>query len=112
MRDDAPRRARLHARIAQFRAGAAALPWTLLASPTAIQPIVVGANAAALSLAAALESRGLWVPAIRPPTVPAGTARLRVSLSAAHTADDVETLLAALADVAADETATRAKAMR
>ena len=100
VRDDAPRRARLHAGIARFRAGARALPWALLDSPTAIQPIVVGTNDAALALAAALEARGLWVPAIRPPTVPAGTARLRVSLSAVHTAADVDELLAALAAVA------------
>jgi 8-amino-7-oxononanoate synthase len=101
IRDDAPRRARLTARIGQFRAGAAALPWTLLPSQTAIQPLVVGANDAALALAAALESRGIWIPAIRPPTVPKGTARLRVSLSAAHTMDDVDRLLAALAAIAA-----------
>jgi 8-amino-7-oxononanoate synthase len=96
VRDGAARRAQLQARIGQFRAGAAGLPWSLLPSPTAIQPLVVGASAAALELAEALWARGLWVPAIRPPTVPQGTARLRISLSAAHTEEDVAQLVAAL----------------
>ncbi len=100
IRDDAARRARLNARIAQFRAGAADLPWTSPPSPTAIQALVIGDGATALALAAALWERGLWVPAIRPPTVPAGTARLRISLSAAHSEDDVAQLLATLKDVA------------
>ncbi len=60
------------------------LPWQLLPSTTPIQPLVVGANADALALAAALWQRGFWMPAIRPPTVPVGTARLRITLSAAH----------------------------
>ncbi|HWI10001.1 MAG TPA: 8-amino-7-oxononanoate synthase [Burkholderiaceae bacterium] len=63
--------------------------WTLAESATAIQPLIVGDNEAALALSAALESRGLWVPAIRPPTVPVGSARLRITLSASHTEDDV-----------------------
>jgi 8-amino-7-oxononanoate synthase len=100
IRDGAPRRIRLAQRIAQFRDGARGLPWTLLPSTTAIQPLVVGANDAVVALADALRTRGLWVPAIRPPTVPAGTARLRVSLSAAHTAGDVDSLIAALHDAA------------
>ncbi|HPP54153.1 MAG TPA: aminotransferase class I/II-fold pyridoxal phosphate-dependent enzyme, partial [Thermoguttaceae bacterium] len=54
-----------------------------------IQPLIVGDNEAALALANALWERGLWVPAIRPPTVPKGTARLRISVSAAHTEDDL-----------------------
>jgi 8-amino-7-oxononanoate synthase len=94
-------RAALEARIAQFRAGAQALPWRLLPSRTAIQPLVVGDDAQAMALSAALWERGLWAPAIRPPTVPAGTARLRVSLSAGHTSAHVDTLLAALRDEAA-----------
>lgn len=89
-------RANLFARIAQLREGLAGLPWTLLASPTAIQPLIVGDNQAALALAKALWERGLWVPAIRPPTVPKGTARLRISLSAAHTAADIGSLVDAL----------------
>ena len=67
-----------------------------MASHTPIQPIMVGTNEAALSLSKALEERGLLVTAIRPPTVPAGEARLRVTLSAAHSAGDVDRLLAAL----------------
>ena len=100
VRDDAARRAQLVARIAQFRAGAAALPWARTDSPTAIQPLIVGADAAALALAATLWERGIWAPAIRPPTVPAGSARLRISLTAAHTEADVQRLLDALAAAA------------
>jgi 8-amino-7-oxononanoate synthase len=65
-------------------------------SPTAIQPVVVGANEQALAVAEALGHAGLLVPAIRPPAVPAGTARLRISLSAAHEENDVERLASAL----------------
>ncbi len=90
------RREHLHALIAQLRAACADLPWRLLPSDTPIQPLVVGENAAALALAEALRERGIWVPAIRPPTVAAGTARLRISLSAAHTREDVEQLTHAL----------------
>ncbi len=100
IRDGDDRRSRLDARIARFRAGARALPWNLLSSSTAIQPLVVGSNDATLALAEGLLARGIWVPAIRPPTVPAGTARLRVSLSAAHSEGDVDQLLAALAECA------------
>jgi len=96
IRDDTPRRRHLHALIARFRDGARALPWRLLPSGTAIQPLVVGASAAAVALSAQLAARGVWVPAIRPPTVPAHTARLRISLSAAHSEADVDALLAAL----------------
>lgn len=70
--------------------------WTLMLSDTAIQPLVIGANEAALSVAQQLAECGLLVPAIRPPTVPRGTARLRISLSAAHSEDDVWRLAAAL----------------
>ena len=93
-------RARLQAHIAQLRAGLAGLPWTLLPSETAIQPLIVGDNQAALQLADALRQRGLWTPAIRPPTVPKGSARLRISLSAGHTADDIERLITALKELA------------
>jgi 8-amino-7-oxononanoate synthase len=64
--------------------------------PSPIVPIVLGANDAALAASAHLLERGVWVPAIRPPTVPMGTARLRVTLSAAHTEDDVSLLVGAL----------------
>jgi 8-amino-7-oxononanoate synthase len=100
IRDDAGRRARLARSIAQFREGARDLPWPLLASPTAIQPLIVGDSREAMNVAGALRERGFWVPAIRPPTVPAGTARLRVSLSAAHTEDDVAALTTALHTIA------------
>ncbi len=72
------------------------LGWTLIDSPTPIQALVIGDNAAALALAAGLERRGIRVPAIRPPTVPAGTARLRVTFSGSHTPADVAQLLNAL----------------
>ncbi len=101
IRDDAPRRARLMHSIARFRDGARDLPWALLPSMTAIQPLIVGDSRAAVDIGNALRERGLLVPAIRPPTVPQGTSRLRVSLSAAHTEADVASLIAALHDVAA-----------
>ncbi len=98
--NDAPRRTHLLALIAQLREGLIGLPWRPLPSMTAIQPLVVGGNQETLDLAAALWDKGLWVPAIRPPTVPRGTARLRISLSAAHSRDDVEHLIAALRECA------------
>lgn len=70
--------------------------WTLMPSDTAIQPLLIGANEAALSVAQQLAERDLLVPAIRPPTVPRGAARLRISLSAVHSEDDVRRLAAAL----------------
>lgn len=94
--EGAARRAHLQTLIAQLQAGAAQLPWRLLPSPTAIQPLLVGANQDALHLAQQLWQQGIWVPAIRPPTVPPSTARLRISLSAAHTPAQVERLLTAL----------------
>jgi 8-amino-7-oxononanoate synthase len=87
----------LRARLAEVIAEQPALGWRLTDSATAIQPLIVGDNAAALALAAALDAQGLWVPAIRPPTVPVGTARLRITLSAAHSEADVLELVAALA---------------
>lgn len=92
-------RQQLFANIAQLRAGLADLPWRLMPSATAIQPLIVGDNAAALTLAKALWERGLWTPAIRPPTVPKDTARLRISLSAAHTAEDIASLVNALKEL-------------
>ena len=94
------RRAHLAALTEQLRSGLADTPWRLLPSPTAIQPIVVGDNHAVVALAEALYARGLWVPGIRPPTVPQGSARLRVSLSAAHTTQHVERLVATLRELA------------
>ncbi|WP_343711298.1 8-amino-7-oxononanoate synthase [Kosakonia radicincitans] len=90
------RRARLAALIARFRHGAAQLPMTLADSESAIQPLIVGDNARALRLAERLRQQGCWVTAIRPPTVPPGTARLRLTLTAAHLAEDIDSLLEAL----------------
>ena len=93
-------RASLMARIAQLRGGLAGLPWQLMPSASAIQPLIVGANEATVALSKALWERGLWVPAIRPPTVPKDTARLRISVSAAHTAADIDQLITALKELA------------
>ncbi len=90
------RRERLRELVAQLRAGVGERR-ELLPSETAIQPLMIGDNAAALDLARQLAERGVLVPAIRPPTVPAGTARLRISLSAAHESADVAKLVDALA---------------
>jgi 8-amino-7-oxononanoate synthase len=90
------RRAGLRARIAQLDAGLRLERWQRPVSTTAIQPIIIGANDEAMAAAARLHEQGLWVPAIRPPTVAVGTARLRVTLSAAHTEQDVAQLIAAL----------------
>nr|MBL8411190.1 8-amino-7-oxononanoate synthase [Dechloromonas sp.] len=93
-------RTTLMARIAQLRDGLAGLPWRLLPSATAIQPLIVGENEAAIRLSTALWERGLWLPAIRPPTVPPGTARLRISVSAAHTEADIARLVGTLKELA------------
>jgi 8-amino-7-oxononanoate synthase len=91
------RRERLRRHVAQLRAGLAGLDaGTLMESQTPIQPLLVGANDKAVRLSQALLERGLLVPAIRTPTVPAGTARLRITLSAAHGEDDVTRLVEAL----------------
>ncbi|WP_100638617.1 8-amino-7-oxononanoate synthase [Marinobacter salexigens] len=92
------RRAHLQGLIDRFRREAAALGYSLMSSCTPVQPIMVGDNWAALALSQALEERGLLVTAIRPPTVPAGEARLRVTFSAAHTHEDLVSLMQGLAD--------------
>lgn len=94
------RRERLRQLIARLQAGVAGLPWRLMPSDTPIQPLLAGGNAVALRLAEGLRERGILVPAIRPPTVPRGEARLRISLSAAHTLEDVDALLSALHELA------------
>jgi 8-amino-7-oxononanoate synthase len=88
----------LHERIGEFRR-ACARHAVATSSPTAIQPVIVGDSSRAVALSARLRERSLLVPAIRPPTVPDGTARLRVSLSAAHTREQVLALAAALGEV-------------
>ena len=89
-------RLRLQANIARFRDGAHARGLALMPSDTPIQPLRVGADADALAMAAALEARGYWVAAIRPPTVPEGSARLRITLNALHGDADIDGLLVAL----------------
>ncbi len=93
-------RQRLSANIQRFRAGAASLPWQLMGSESAIQPLIVGENAQAMALSRRLAEAGCWVSAIRPPTVPPGTARLRITLTAAHQPEDIDVLLEALHDAA------------
>ena len=94
------RRARLQTLIARLREGLGGFVrergWKLADSATPIQPLIVGDNKSALALSSALEANGLWVPAIRPPTVPQGSARLRLSLSAAHRDEDIDRLVAVL----------------
>ena len=93
----AARRERLRKHIVQLREGLAGLRLgTLMPSGTPIQPLLIGANADAVRLSQALLQRGLLVPAIRTPTVPVNTARLRITLSAAHSADDVAQLVETL----------------
>ncbi|KJK09338.1 8-amino-7-oxononanoate synthase [Pseudomonas alkylphenolica] len=98
LRSEHWRREHLAALIQQFRSGAEQIGLQLMDSFTPIQPILIGESARALRLSQMLRERGLLVTAIRPPTVPAGSARLRVTLSAAHSAAQVQLLLDALAD--------------
>ena len=98
LRAESWRRDHLNSLITRFRQGAAEIGLTLMDSPTPIQPILVGSSERALKLSAALRDRGVLVGAIRPPTVPAGSARLRVTFSASHSAAQVERLLDILAE--------------
>ena len=91
------RREHLQQLITQFRQGAQALGLNLIDSSTPIQPILIGDSGQAMAVAARLREQGILVGAIRPPTVPAGSARLRVTLTAAHSAEQVQQLLDALA---------------
>jgi len=90
------RRAQLQTLIATLRDGLKLQRWRLDPSPTPIQPLIIGGNEEAVRVSQHLREQGILVPAIRPPTVPQGTARLRISLSAAHSVADVERLVAAL----------------
>lgn len=96
VRNEGWRREKLKALIDRFRIGAEQLGLTLMDSPTPIQPLLIGDEGEALRLSDALLEQGILISAIRPPTVPEGTARLRITLSAAHSEDQVDRLLAAL----------------
>ena len=98
LRSEHWRREHLNALIKRFREGARAIGLELMDSATPIQPILIGDSARAMHLSQLLRERGLLVTAIRPPTVPAGSARLRVTLSAAHSSAQLELLLEALAE--------------
>ena len=101
---DDGRRTHLQHLIARLRSGLATglqgSHWRLSDSKTAIQPLQIGRNDEALAVMEGLRLHGLWVPAIRPPTVPEGTARLRIALSAAHTEADIDQLVDALSALA------------
>ncbi len=99
MRDEPWRRSRVLEHAARFRAGLADLGLPSLPSRTPIQPVLIGEEAAAVAASSALFEQGFWVPAIRPPTVPVGTSRLRFTFSASHTSAQVEQLLAALREL-------------
>lgn len=105
--EDAGPRQRLQAHVERFQNEARRRGLPVSPSPTPIQPLLVGADDAALRWSAALLQRGFWVSAIRPPTVPEGGARLRITLSAAHQEAQVDALLDALEEIAADEGARR-----
>lgn len=90
------RREKLAALIQRFRSSVNHADFTLAQSHSAIQPLIVGENARALRLADTLRRQGCWVTAIRPPTVPAGTARLRLTLTQAHEPEDIDRLLEVL----------------
>lgn len=89
-------RQQLDENIAYFRRGVRELPVQLTNAQSAIQPLMIGENQAALTLASQLRQRGFWVSAIRPPTVPPGTARLRITLNACHRQQDIDGLLESL----------------
>jgi 8-amino-7-oxononanoate synthase len=104
-REEGWRRDRLQGLVARFRHGAARIGLALAESRTPIQPILLGDSARAQRWSQALARQGILLTAIRPPTVPEGTARLRVTLTAAHTNAQVDVLLDVLAEVAAGEAA-------
>jgi 8-amino-7-oxononanoate synthase (EC 2.3.1.47) len=98
LRSEGWRREHLQRLVARLRKGATQIGLTLMDSPTPIQPVLIGDSARALRLSALLRERGILVGAIRPPTVPAGSARLRITLSAAHSEAQLERLLQVLAE--------------
>jgi 8-amino-7-oxononanoate synthase len=86
------RRALLNERIAQGKSAVNLKHWQMLESEPPIQPVLIGDNARSMSAAHQLREHGFWMGSVRPPTVPVGTARLRVTLSAAHTHEQVAQL--------------------
>lgn len=106
MQEESWRRERLRELVQRFRTGARDLGLSLADSPTPIQPLILGSAARANAAAFALRAAGLLVPAIRPPTVPVGSARLRISLSAGHEFGHVDRLLDALARLPATDDAS------
>jgi 8-amino-7-oxononanoate synthase len=100
LHEEAWRRSHLQQLIQRLRVGMAQLELELLPSETAIQPLLLGDAATALKVSDALFELGFFVPAIRPPTVPRGTARLRIALSAGHSERDIDSLLGAMERVA------------
>ncbi|AMP12144.1 8-amino-7-oxononanoate synthase [Collimonas arenae] len=111
MQDEDWRHQHLRELIARLRSGLAGLPWPLLPSETAVQALIVEDNQLALDLMEGLREQGISVPAIRPPTVPKGTARLRISLSAAHSIEQVDQLASALHALAANNADASARGM-
>jgi len=101
VRGDAPRRARLHVLMARMKAGLAARGFDVASVVSPIFPVVLGSEARALAAALGLRQRGFFVRAIRPPTVPRGTSRLRVALTAGHDEAQLDAFLAALDEVLA-----------
>ncbi|WP_444912002.1 8-amino-7-oxononanoate synthase [Microbulbifer sp. PAAF003] len=99
IRDEPQLQGRLRVNIAYFRRRALQLGLPLQASASAIQPLVLGCENTVMAVARELQERGFLVGAIRPPTVPLGTARLRITLSAAHRAEDIDELLGALQQI-------------
>lgn len=97
MRDEGWRRERVRAHIARFRAACMRVGLTLMDSDTPIQPVLIGSAEQAIKVSIRLDERGFYVPAIRPPTVPEGSARLRITLSAAHEEAQIDALAEALA---------------
>ena len=100
VREESWRREKLASHVARFRRGAEELGLQLLPSSSPIQPVLVGEPSAAVHCSSVLEESGLLVTAIRPPTVPEGTSRLRITLTAAHEESDVDRLLEGLEGVA------------
>ena len=108
IQEESWRREHLQTLIHAFRKGAEELGLQLMLSSSPIQPIIIGDEKKALEISQKLVERGFWVVAIRPPTVPAGTSRLRITLSAEHTMQQIEDLLLVLQNVGAGLCADKA----